>query len=122
MSLPEKRNTISLSDRIEEYWDPHLLAELNGQHVRLAKLKGEFVWHAHENEDEMFFVLKGCLEIEFREGSVELNPGEMLVVPRGMEHKPVAKEEVLVMLFEPGETVNTGNAGGTYTRREIKLL
>lgn len=122
MSLPEKRNPISLSDRIQEYWDPHLLAELNGQHVRLAKLKGEFVWHSHENEDEMFFVLKGCLEIKFREGSVELNAGEMLVVPRGMEHKPIAREEVLVVLFEPGETVNTGNAGGTYTRREIKSL
>lgn len=122
MSLPEKRNPILLSDRIQEYWDPHLLAELNGQHVRLAKLKGEFVWHSHENEDEMFFVLKGCLEIKFRVGSVELNAGEMLVVPRGMEHKPIAREEVLVILFEPGETVNTGDAGGTYTRREIKSL
>lgn len=120
MSIPQKLNPIALSKRIREFWDPHLLAALNGQHVRLAKLKGEFVWHSHEKEDEMFFVLKGCLQIEFREGSLKLDPGEMVIVPRGLEHRPVAREEVLVMLFEPAQTVNTGNAEGAYTRKILK--
>ena len=95
--------------RIDEYWNPRVVAELNGQHVRLAKLKGEFVWHRHEGEDELFFVLSGRLIIRLRDGEVVLNPGELYVVPRGVEHQPVAEEEVALLLFEPAETRNTGN-------------
>jgi mannose-6-phosphate isomerase-like protein (cupin superfamily) len=86
-----------------------VVAELNGQQVKLAKLMGTFVWHHHELEDELFLVLRGELRIEFRDGEVVLGPGEMLVVPRGVEHRPHADSEVEVMLFEPASTVNTGN-------------
>ena len=95
----------SFSDR----WSPKIVAELNGQHVKLAKLEGEFVWHHHEHEDELFLVLEGTLVLEFRDGSVTLEPGELLVVPRGVEHRPVARGEVHVLLFEPVSTRNTGN-------------
>ena len=92
-----------------EHWSPKVIAELNGQHVKVAKLLGEFDWHFHENEDELFWVVEGCLEIHLRDKVVELHPGELLVVPRGVEHKPVAKSECQVMLFEPAGTLNTGN-------------
>ena len=92
-----------------EHWSPKVIAELNGQHVKVAKLLGEFDWHFHENEDELFWVVEGCLEIHLRDKVVELHPGELLVVPRGIEHKPVAKSECQVMLFEPAGTLNTGN-------------
>ena len=86
-----------------------MIAELNGQHVKVAKLLGEFDWHFHENEDELFWVVEGCLEIHLRDQVVQLHPGELLVVPRGVEHKPVAKSECQVVLFEPAGTLNTGN-------------
>jgi mannose-6-phosphate isomerase-like protein (cupin superfamily) len=108
--------------RIERPWDPHVVAELNGQHVRLAKLHGEFLWHAHADEDELFLVLEGRLEMQFRDRRVQLGPGQMLVVPRGVEHRPVAAEEVQVLLFEPAATVNTGTAGGERTLGELKRL
>lgn len=99
----------------EEYWSPKIVGELNGQHVKLVKLSGEFVWHHHEGEEEMFLVVKGSLDIEFRESSVRLERGEMLVVPRGVEHRPLAGEEAHVLLFEPDSTFNTGDAGGELT-------
>ncbi|MGI9518104.1 MAG: cupin domain-containing protein [Pirellulaceae bacterium] len=102
---------IVLSDKFaafDTYWDPKVAGELNGQQVRLAKLKGDFVWHSHEHEDELFLVVKGHLRIELRDGHVALGPGEMVIVPRGVEHRPVADEEVHVVLFEPAETRNTG--------------
>jgi mannose-6-phosphate isomerase-like protein (cupin superfamily) len=83
--------------------------ELNGQQVKLAKVKGAFVWHHHQNEDELFLVLKGVLTLEFRDGSVTLNPGEFFIVPRGVEHRPIAEEEVHLLMFEPASTLNTGN-------------
>src|SRR5690554_4778671 len=92
-----------------EYWSPKIVVELNGQNVKLAKFKGEFVWHKHDNEDEMFFVVEGTLKIEFRDKTITLNKDEFLIVPKGIEHKPVAEDEVLVMLFEPATTLNTGN-------------
>lgn len=92
----------------EERWSPRIVAELNGQQVKLAKLEGEFVWHSHASEDELFLVLDGTLRMETRDGAIELGPGEMLVVPRGVEHRPVADREVHVLLFEPAGTVNTG--------------
>lgn len=96
-------------ERIEGHWDPHIVAELNGQKVMLARLQGEFVWHRHDQEDELFYVLQGVLDIEFRDRTETLHPGEMLVVPQGVEHRPVAHGEVQVMLFEPLTTRNTGD-------------
>jgi|SRR6185437_1020829 len=92
-----------------EYWAPRIVGELNGQQVKLVKLKGEFVWHHHENEDELFLVVKGTLRMRLRDGDIVLNKGEFLIVPRGVEHQPVAEEEVHLLLFEPASTLNTGN-------------
>jgi mannose-6-phosphate isomerase-like protein (cupin superfamily) len=103
---------VTLAERfaaISEHWRPQVAAELNGQEVKLAKVQGQFVWHHHAGEDELFLVVKGRLRIEFRDRTVELGPGELLVVPRGVEHRPVADEEVELLLFEPAATRNTGN-------------
>jgi len=118
-----KINLESKYSQIDAYWDPKIIAELNGQHVKLAKVKGEFVWHKHDDEDELFHVIKGELEIHFRDRVEILQPGEMIVVLRGVEHKPVAKEEVHIMLFEPATTVNTGDqATNEYTKLELDKL
>ncbi|MCO5192453.1 MAG: cupin domain-containing protein [Anaerolineae bacterium] len=101
--------------QFDDYWSPRIVGELNGQHVKLAKLKGEFVWHHHDAEDELFYVVKGTLVIEFRDKSVTINAGEFIIVPRGVEHRPIAAEEVHVMLFEPVTTLNTGNVRGDLT-------
>lgn len=97
------------------HWSPKIVAELNGQHVKLVKFQGPFVWHSHEHEDELFYVVRGFFRMEFRERTVDLKAGDLIVVPRGVEHRPVADEEVEVMLFEPVSTVNTGTAGGDKT-------
>ena len=94
---------------ITEAWKPCIVGELNGQHVKLAKLRGEFVWHHHEEEDELFLVMKGTLLMRLRDGEVTIREGEFLIVPRGVEHQPVAEEEVHLLLFEPAGTLNTGN-------------
>lgn len=91
------------------HWSPRIVGELNGQHVKLAKLLGEFVWHRHEREDELFLVLKGTLRMRLRAGDVVIGEGELFIVPRGVEHQPVAEEEVHVLLFEPAGTLNTGD-------------
>lgn len=109
-------------DQIVEHWSPKIASELNGQHVKLAKLHGEFVWHKHDHEDELFLVFKGQLTIEFREKSVILEEGEMITIPKGVEHKPVAKEEVHVLLFEPKSTVNTGNSDSDYTKIDLDWI
>src|SRR5690606_5048773 len=93
-----------------EHWSPKIVGELNGQHVKLVKLEGEFVWHKHDFEDELFFVVKGTLQMELRDKTVEISENEFFIVPRGVEHRPVAPEEVWVMLFEPASTLNTGDA------------
>lgn len=100
---------------IQEYWEPKVVGALNGQEVKLAKGKGEFLWHHHENEDELFLVVEGVLRLEFREGEVILKPGEFYIVPRGVEHRPVAREEVHLLLFEPAYTLNTGNVRSELT-------
>lgn len=105
----EKVNLNEKFSLFSEHWQPKIVAELNGQAVKLAKVKGEFVWHHHDAEDELFFVVKGNLTIKFRDRSIVLNEGEMIVVPKGVEHKPVAVSEVWLMLFEPIQTLNTGN-------------
>ena len=103
-----------------DHWSPKIVGELNGQQVKLAKLKGEFVWHKHDKEDELFFVINGILKIEFRDKTVEIHPGEFIIVPRGIEHKPVAiSEEVCIMLFEPNTTLNTGD---TLSELRVKQL
>ncbi|MDJ0839588.1 MAG: cupin domain-containing protein [Acidobacteriota bacterium] len=96
-------------------WQPRIVAELNGQHVKIARIQGEFIWHDHPDEDEMFFVVKGAFRMELRDRSVELSQGDMFVVPRGVEHRPVADEECWIMMIEPKGTVNTGAAGGERT-------
>ena len=95
--------------QVHEYWRPKIVGELNGQEVKIVKIKGEFPWHHHEHEDEMFLGIRGTFRLEFRDRSVEIGPGELIVVPKGMEHRPVAVEEVELMLFEPAGTRNTGN-------------
>lgn len=120
--MPEKVSISAALDRVQRYWDPHIVAELNSQKVMVAKLLGEFVWHAHEREDELFYVVSGSLEIEFRDRTVTLHAGEMQVVPRGVEHRPVAREEVTLLLFEPMETLNTGNVTSELTIRQPKRL
>ena len=115
----EKINLAEKFSRIQEYWKPYIAGELNGQLVKLDKLKGEFVWHHHENEDEMFLVVKGHFRIEFRDKTVSLEEGEFIVVPRGVEHKPVAEEEAWILLFEPASTLNTGNVNNEFTLREL---
>jgi mannose-6-phosphate isomerase-like protein (cupin superfamily) len=117
-----KINTWEKLALFHDYWNPRIVAELNGQQVKLVKLKGTFVWHKHEEEDEMFYVLKGKLKMEFRDEVVEINEQEFLVVPRGIEHRPVADEEVAVMLFEPASTLNTGNVKGDLTREKLEKL
>jgi mannose-6-phosphate isomerase-like protein (cupin superfamily) len=118
----DKINLAEKFSRITEYWKPYIAGELNGQLVKLDKLKGEFVWHHHENEDEMFLVVKGRFRIEFRDKTVWLEEGEFIVVPRGVEHKPVADEEAWIVLFEPASTLNTGNVDNEFTLRELDHL
>ena len=102
-------------DKFSEYWTPKIVAAMNDYHLKLVKLKGEFVWHSHEETDEVFIVLKGKMCIEFRDGSLTLQEGEMYVVPRGVEHKPSAEQECSVLLLEPAGTINTGNSGSDLT-------
>jgi mannose-6-phosphate isomerase-like protein (cupin superfamily) len=116
VNLQEKLETFS------DHWNPRIVAELNGQHVKLVKFQGPFVWHHHEDEDELFLVVKGRFRMEFRDRDVWLEEGEFLVVPRGVEHRPVAEEEVQVLLFEPASTVNTGNVEEERTRRELQRI
>lgn len=111
----EKVNVAEKLALFSEHWSPKVVGELNGQHVKLVKFQGEFVWHHHDAEDEMFLVVDGRFRMEFRDRSMEIKAGEFVVVPRGMEHRPVADSEVSVMLFEPASTVNTGSAGGALT-------
>lgn len=117
-----KINLLEKFSLFNEHWSPKIVAELNGQQVKLAKLKGEFVFHHHKNEDELFLVIKGSLQMEFRDKTIELNEGEMLIVPRGIEHKPVAGEEVWILLFEPASTLNTGNIINERTKKEVESI
>ena len=118
MSETSGAGAVSLAEKFalfDEHWSPKIVGEVNGQHVKLAKLLGEFVWHHHEEEDELFLVVKGELELHLRDRVVTLREGEFFVVPRGVDHKPVAREEVHLVMVEPASTVNTGNVGGERT-------
>lgn len=116
----EKINLQEKFGKFSDHWHPRLLGELNGQHVKIAKLQGEFVWHHHEEEDELFLVIEGTLEIAFKDKSIRLEEGEMLIVPKGVVHKPIAHKEVKVLLFEPAGTVNTGDQTEERTRDRIE--
>jgi len=117
--------TINLASKLSlfsEHWSPKVIAELNGQQVKVVKFKGDFLWHHHEHEDELFLVLSGRLRMEFRDHQAWLGLGELIVVPRGVEHRPCAEKEVHVLLFEPATTVNTGNVLNERTLRELQHL
>jgi mannose-6-phosphate isomerase-like protein (cupin superfamily) len=116
---------VNLADKLalfDDYWSPKLVGELNGHQVKLVKLRGAFVWHQHAVEDELFLVVSGSFRMEFRDRSVELRTGEFLIVPHGVEHRPVADDEAEVLLFEPATTINTGSAGGDRTLTELQRL
>lgn len=116
ISLREKLDSFS------DHWSPKIVGELNGQHVKLVKFQGEFVWHHHEHEDELFLVVKGRFRMELRDRDIWLEEGELLVVPRGVEHRPVAEEEVEVLLFEPASTLNTGNVENERTVHQLQRI
>ncbi|GGL82443.1 cupin [Deinococcus aerolatus] len=123
MSLPQTVNLPEKFGQFTERWQPKIVAELNGQHVKIARIAGEFEWHAHEQEDELFMVVRGVLRLKFRDSEAVVNEGELIVVPRGVEHLPVAEtEETWIMMFEPASTVNTGTAGGERTVTELQRL
>jgi len=118
----EKINLREKFSLFNDYWNPRIIGELNGQDVKLVKVRGEFVWHDHKNEDELFLIIKGKLKIEFRDRIVELSEGEMIIIPHGVEHKPFADEEVHMMLFEPKSTINTGEVRNENTRDELEFI
>jgi mannose-6-phosphate isomerase-like protein (cupin superfamily) len=116
---------VNLSEKLARFtahWQPKIVGELNGQHVKLVKFQGEFVWHSHEHEDELFLVVRGRFRMELRDRTIELNEGELLIVPRGVEHRPMADEEVAVLLFEPAGTLNTGNLLNERTVEQLEHL
>jgi mannose-6-phosphate isomerase-like protein (cupin superfamily) len=119
----DKVNIKEKFSQFTDAWNPRVIGELNGQHVKAARLKGEFIFHHHEHEDELFLVVKGNLRMEFRDKVVNVREGEFLIVPRGVEHKPVAEsEEVEVILFEPASTLNTGNLENERTRKHLEKI
>ena len=118
-------NKISLADKfnsINDYWNPRIAGELNGQYIKLVKFTGEFVWHKHDEEDEMFLVVEGSFNMELRDKTVELSKGDFIIIPKGVEHRPVALEEAQVLLFEPATTLNTGDAISDLTRRTLEKI
>jgi len=132
----EKVNLAEKLSQFRDYFNPRIAGELNGQQVKLVKFKGEFVWHHHENEDELFYVIKGSFDMHLRSGEpplknssgpkedtvITVQEGEFIIIPRGVEHKPVAAEEVEIMLFEPASTLNTGNVINEKTKKELKHI
>jgi mannose-6-phosphate isomerase-like protein (cupin superfamily) len=117
VNIAEKLNLFS------DHWNPRIVGELNGQHIKLAKFVGEFVWHKHDDEDEMFLVLEGNFKMELRDKSIELNKGDFIIIPRGVEHKPSAEKEVQIMLFEPATTLNTGdNKNSELTKNNLEEI
>ena len=118
----EKININNKLALFKDYWNPKIIGELNQQHVKLVKLKGEFVWHKHDNEDEFFLVVKGKLKIAFRDKIVSIDENELIIIPKGVEHKPIAEKEVSVLLFEPKSTLNTGNQKDNFTKDNLDWI
>ena len=126
MGQMQKINLAKKLSLINDYWNPRIVGELNGQHLKLVKFQGPFTWHHHENEDEMFFVVKGSFRMDYREDGhdrqEQIEAGEFVIVPRGVEHRPVAEEECEVLLFEPATTLNTGNVEDSFTRKQLERI
>ena len=118
----EKVNIQDKLSLFSDHWNPRIVGELNGQLVKLVRFKGEFVWHKHDHEDELFYVLEGSFSMELRDRTIEIGKNEFFIVPRGVEHRPVAREEVCVMLFEPATTLNTGDAVSNLTRHTLETI
>jgi len=118
----EKVNIVQKLSLFDEHWSPKIVGELNGQHVKFVKILGEFVWHHHDDEDELFLVVRGRFRMEYRDREEWVEEGEFVVVPRGVEHRPFAEEEAHIMLFEPASTVNTGNATSERTVAELDRI
>lgn len=117
--------TVNIAEKLglfSDHWNPGIIGELNGQQVKAVKLSGEFHFHHHDHEDEMFLVIKGILKMEFRDKTEIIKPGEFIIVPKGVEHKPVAEQEVELLLFEPASTLNTGNVENERTRKNLQYL
>ena len=123
-NLPN-RHPINIEQKLSlfnDHWNPRIVGELNKQHVKIAKIKSEFIWHKHDDEDEMFLVLKGTLKIAFRDKTETINENEIIIIPRGTEHKPIAEKEVSIMLFEPATTINTGALENELTRKNLEAI
>ncbi len=122
----DKINLAQKLSIINDHWNPRIVGELNNQYLKLVKFKGPFTWHHHENEDEMFLVVKGRFRMDFREdendGAQWIETGEIIIVPRGVEHRPFAEEECEVLLFEPASTLNTGNVEDEFTRKQLERI
>ena len=118
----EKVNVAEKFSLFSEHWSPKIIGEVNDTHIKAVKFQGEFLWHQHENEDELFFVVKGRLTMRLRDGELSLGPGEFVIVPRGVEHMPVAEEETYILLVEPKTTLNTGNVRGERTLEHLDRL
>ena len=116
INLNEKFNLFT------DHWNPRIVGELNGQHVKLVKFAGPFVWHKHDHEDELFLVIQGSFNMEFRDKTITLREGEFLIVPKGVEHRPVAEQEVSVLLFEPANTLNTGDTRNAFTKDKLENI
>ena len=116
---------VNIPDKLSlfhDYFNPRIVGELNGQQVKLVKFQGEFVWHKHDNEDELFYVLSGEFNMEFRDRTITVKENEFLILPKGVEHRPVAEHEVAIMLFEPAATLNTGNTKGKFTKKNLDKI
>lgn len=120
--IMEKVNIAEKLSAFSDYFNPRVAGELNGQQVKLVKFKGEFVWHHHDHEDELFYVVKGSFDMQMRDQTITVNAGEFLIMPRGIEHRPVATEEVEIMLFEPATTLNTGNIENELTVKDLQKI
>lgn len=120
--MTQKVNVREKMTMFHDYWNPRIVGGLNGQHVKLVKFQGAFVWHKHDDEDEMFYVLKGKFRMEFRDHTVDLKENEFIIVPKGIEHRSVADKEVEVMLFEPASTINTGDQKDEHTREDLEWI
>jgi len=118
----EKVNIAEKLNQINDWWNPRIAGELNGQHAKLVKINGEFVWHKHNEEDEMFLIINGDFAMELKDKIVEVKPGEFIIIPKGVEHRPVAYGEVEMMLFEPATTLNTGNVKNKLTKENLEKI
>jgi mannose-6-phosphate isomerase-like protein (cupin superfamily) len=118
----EKVNITEKLSLFSDYWNPRIVGELNHQHVKLVKLNGEFIWHKHDDEDEMFLVINGNFRMELRDKTIYMQPGEFIIIPKGIEHKPISEGESHIMLFEPASTLNTGNVTSERTKEVLQKI